>query len=676
MYPPKVPRSLRLLGATGAIRTTSFHGRPHVVVPVVALVEGVIYPVNADSPELVLASEFSTAPQGWNGRPIVAGHPAESGTQVSANSPAVLEARSFGTIFNTRVDGKRLLMDAWLDVERAKAVGRDAQRVVERAQAGEPIEVSVGVFVMAESKKGEYGGKPYKAIWHEITPDHLAMLDEGVLGACSNAMGCGVRHAQVHFVTAQGIEVRDAGGAGSGNFGHAGRPGEEGGSAPGGGSATGRPIGDIDRDVFSTWKPAHQAAQHDANRYGRPMGIDGGKEYGKTVYRVKMIPKDPNKRFGWETRVEVVEPDTGPYQGRRAEGNEGTMSLRERVLALLSSFRGHEDELSDDAVVAAVEGLRPAVDDDLRDAAGKRHSASDEDLIQAMHDKSVSLGAVCAKEPAFADRFVKTMQAADGYRAAVASLDPTVLEGGDPEHPFAHCLDVIIPAIEAQGHAVDDPEAFCGWWKAEHKVAALKAACSCGGHSSAEGESDMEKNVRVKALIENPATLFTAEDAALLETFPDARLTAMEAKLAEDAKAAEVKTAEDAKAADAMAADLKAAQDKAAKLAEPKSEEQWMKEAPTSIRSLVGRAQAQEQAQKDTLVSQLKAAQDAYTEDELNAMSLDMLQRTAKIAKVATEAPPVDYGARVPRVAADTAIPPPPDMNARIRAARKADTTS
>ncbi len=34
-------------------------------------------------------------------------------------------------------------------------------------------------------------------------------------------------------------------------------------------------------------------------------------------------------------------------------------------------------------------------------------------------------------------------------------------------HPFPYCMQVIIPAIERK-HEVSDPEAFCGWWKAEH----------------------------------------------------------------------------------------------------------------------------------------------------------------------------------------------------------------
>jgi hypothetical protein len=38
------------------------------------------------------------------------------------------------------------------------------------------------------------------------------------------------------------------------------------------------------------------------------------KEYGiKWVYSVKMIPTNPQKRFGWELRCEVITPESPLY---------------------------------------------------------------------------------------------------------------------------------------------------------------------------------------------------------------------------------------------------------------------------------------------------------------------------------------------------------------------------
>lgn len=190
-----VPRQLQLVGATGAIRTAAYNNRDHLVVPAVALMQGVIWPVNAQTPEFVPLSVLRQAPQGWNGRPCVGDHPARGRALISANEPAVLEAESFGQIFNTRIVDDRLVVEAWLDPEKAMRVGKAAVRVLERVRAGEPVEVSVGAFVTVEMVDGQYQGKAFKAKWTSLVPDHLALLPEGTRGACSVAMGCGMPRA-------------------------------------------------------------------------------------------------------------------------------------------------------------------------------------------------------------------------------------------------------------------------------------------------------------------------------------------------------------------------------------------------------------------------------------------------------------------------------------------------
>jgi hypothetical protein len=60
--------------------------------------------------------------------------------------------------------------------------------------------------------------------------------------------------------------------------------------------------------VYPDYDTAFNAAVDDANMYNRPMGLEVAKEYGRRVWRVKMIPKLASQRFGWETRCQVVEP--------------------------------------------------------------------------------------------------------------------------------------------------------------------------------------------------------------------------------------------------------------------------------------------------------------------------------------------------------------------------------
>lgn len=178
--------------AESTIRTESWMGRDWLVVPVIALVQGVVHGMNAEQPELALASEFGKVPQGWNGRPIVMNHPIINGEPVSANSPEALEQYQFGMLFNTEVtDDGKLRTEAWIDIARAAELGGEFQSTVDRINDGTIVEVSTGLFTDTEPGKGRYNGRDYGATWRNVVPDHLAFLSEGTIGACSVEDGCG-----------------------------------------------------------------------------------------------------------------------------------------------------------------------------------------------------------------------------------------------------------------------------------------------------------------------------------------------------------------------------------------------------------------------------------------------------------------------------------------------------
>jgi len=200
----RMASSRRFVGMTGVadtqhLRTATLHGRNHLVVPVVALVgDAVVRPMNSLGAEFVPASTLAETPSGWNGRPVVADHP--DGGRSSANTPEALQRLSFGQMFNTRYLKGRLITEAWIDETRAREVGRDAIRVCERVKAKQMVEVSVGCFITPEERRGTSpSGHAYDFIWRSIVPDHLAMLPEGIAGACSIEMGCGApRAARAH----------------------------------------------------------------------------------------------------------------------------------------------------------------------------------------------------------------------------------------------------------------------------------------------------------------------------------------------------------------------------------------------------------------------------------------------------------------------------------------------
>lgn len=183
---------------TGAeTREEKFLDRDYLVVPVVALVQGVIQASNSPQPELALASEFAKVPAAWDGRPIVMNHPKNNqGVPVSANSPEILAKYQFGFMFNTKlIDNAAkkpsLYTEAWLDTARVKEMGGDVQDTLDRINAGEQIEVSTGLYSTTHDQLGEFDGKAYSAIWRDVMPDHLAFLSKGKIGACSIEDGCG-----------------------------------------------------------------------------------------------------------------------------------------------------------------------------------------------------------------------------------------------------------------------------------------------------------------------------------------------------------------------------------------------------------------------------------------------------------------------------------------------------
>lgn len=116
-------------------------GKNYLVVPVVMMVEGVHH--GSHGPLLHQIEELGRFPESWNGIPVTIDHPEIEGTHVSANIPDVIDARMVGRVYNTRVDGTKLVAQAWLDEERLRQI---SAVVLAQVEAGEPIEVSLGMF--------------------------------------------------------------------------------------------------------------------------------------------------------------------------------------------------------------------------------------------------------------------------------------------------------------------------------------------------------------------------------------------------------------------------------------------------------------------------------------------------------------------------------------------------
>jgi len=177
------------------VREDFFMGRKHLVVPVVALVQSVIHASNAENPELALAKDFGKQPAAWDGRPLTMNHPNIEGFPIPANSPSTLETFQFGQIFNTSVKDNKLVVEAWIDLDRVEAMQGSVKSTVDRILAGETIEVSTGFFADVDTVTGKFEGRTFSGIYRNFVPDHLAFLPDGVKGACSVEMGCGTPRA-------------------------------------------------------------------------------------------------------------------------------------------------------------------------------------------------------------------------------------------------------------------------------------------------------------------------------------------------------------------------------------------------------------------------------------------------------------------------------------------------
>jgi hypothetical protein len=161
-------------------------GRDHFVVPTVMITVGVH--AGSGGPIYYPPEPLRNTVMLWNGKPVVVYHPNMYNDNFAGN-PSVYNRQKIGTVFNARFDGKRLLAEAWIDVQRARQVDR---RVLETIHHRRMMEVSTGVIVEpAASGEGIFNGKQYHYAAANLIPDHLAVLPDKK-GACSIADGAGL----------------------------------------------------------------------------------------------------------------------------------------------------------------------------------------------------------------------------------------------------------------------------------------------------------------------------------------------------------------------------------------------------------------------------------------------------------------------------------------------------
>lgn len=182
--------TLRVNADSALARKAMLEGAEHYVVPVVMMVEGVH---NGSGGPIFYSNEvLSHHPEAWNSKPIVVYHPELHGKSVSASDPVILSNRKIGVLLNTTFEDGKLKSEAWINIEKARAVD---ERVIQAIENGQMMEVSTGITGAITESDGIWNGETYVATMEYQIPDHLAVLPDQV-GACSTQDGAGLMRNQ------------------------------------------------------------------------------------------------------------------------------------------------------------------------------------------------------------------------------------------------------------------------------------------------------------------------------------------------------------------------------------------------------------------------------------------------------------------------------------------------
>lgn len=168
-----------------SVRTAEKDGKIHLVIPIVALKEGVH--CGSGGCAFYSATEINRTIQDWNGVPLTASHPKKNGELVLAKE--ALKDFKIGSFENTKYVAGKLKGEGWVDVERAEAL---SPKTLEMIRMGIPIEVSTSLLSHTDGNDGIWNGEKFEESLFDFVPDHLALLPEEE-GACSLEDGCGVR---------------------------------------------------------------------------------------------------------------------------------------------------------------------------------------------------------------------------------------------------------------------------------------------------------------------------------------------------------------------------------------------------------------------------------------------------------------------------------------------------
>lgn len=671
--------TLRGLAQTADLRTAQFRGREHLVVPVVAMVgNSIVRPMNSEDAELVPSEVLRRAPIGWDGRPVVMGHPTDGNG--SANRPRTLENLSFGQLFNTRFHDGRLKTEAWIDVEMATALGGDSKRVLERVRNHETVEVSIGAWITGEHVD-DTGG--FGFVWTEVVPDHLAMLPEDARGACSVDMGCGAprvmakrEHTSTHIKqdpgvaqlrhsvasrarrpTFDGTESTEWSAPTFADYVSALFDGDDPPSSVGDAPASLKRaiaartlLGEADADNFRdlAFFPVVNPSNDNLNERALRAVIGGRgsqaniSEDARTSAQ-NMARRLLNSEFDADLEVAMQKTDDQPRGLLSRFPTFQSFLQYVGVLVSADSRHAQDDGMSDTE-------LRSALHDALRDEV-----PAFEGIVDVFPDTGVVVF-VATQEGEF-QWFHRTFSVAEDGSVELND-DMQAVEPVTEFKPVA-ASDEGAHSCECEGeckcaHAEDGDEPSDD--KDDEPVAARRengGATAATKGTTPKEDVTMSKTLKalVGRLIINEDTPFTGDHEETLLAMPEDTLKALEDKYNEEPFIAPEPEPEP----------------------EPMTEDEWMDTAPPSIREMVRRYQDEESERRNLLINSLARAQNQFTKKQLESKSTEDLEALCGLCKI--NAPKRDYSGRGLAAAFADAnaegVPSPPNMQRYIQAKRQ-----
>jgi hypothetical protein len=168
------------------------------------------YPENGTR-ELLHKKEIQDSVDLWAGTPLTYIHPENE--RKTADDPEAYTGEVIGQVFKPDiVDGEKLKVQAWLDVEKAHDLGGLAADVVEQLRAGDELSVSAGYATFDDDfDGGTHDGDTYNLRQGTLLPDHVAIFPSDEFKArCDWEDGCGAPRANA-IETVRNAEVSDAG---------------------------------------------------------------------------------------------------------------------------------------------------------------------------------------------------------------------------------------------------------------------------------------------------------------------------------------------------------------------------------------------------------------------------------------------------------------------------------